>query len=153
MPGLAARLIVYGFIGAFGLVGVLFLLIAAQATVQSGSFLHDALRAEGTVIELRPVRTTRTGAGTVIPFFRFTAADGRDYVGISATSVRGSALKVGDRVGVLYLRDHPETARLNRFSALWIGSLVFGIVGASFAAVAAFAIAAILRMRRSQAAP
>jgi hypothetical protein len=151
MPGLGARLVVYGFFGAFGVMGVLFLVLAVQSTLASAAFLHAAQHTQGMVTELRPVRSTRTGAGTVVPVFRFQAHDGRDYLRFSNVSVRRSAFRVGDRVGVLYLPDQPGTARIDMFPALWTGSLVFGIVGAAFSAVAAFAVAGFLRMRRASA--
>jgi hypothetical protein len=149
MPGLGARLVVYGFFGAFGVLGVLFLVLAVQSTLASAEFLHSARHTQGIVTELRPVRSSRTGAGTVVPVFRFQANDGRDYLGFSNVSVRWSAFRVGDRVGVLYLKDQPGTARIDMFPAFWTGSLVLGIVGGAFSAVAGFAVIGFLRMRRA----
>jgi hypothetical protein len=149
MPGLGARLVVYGFFGAFGVMGVLFLVLAVKSTVASAEFLHSAQHTQGTVIELRPVHSSRTGAGTVVPVFRFQANDGHDYLGFSNVSVRWSAFRVGDHVGVIYLRDQPATARIDMFPALWTGSLVLGIVGGAFSAVATFFGIGFLRMRRA----
>jgi hypothetical protein len=100
MPDPAARLIAYGFVGAFAAAGLLLLAIAATAVVQRAAFLHAALRTDGTVVALRAVHSTRTGAGTEVPVFRFTATDGRPYTQAAEASVRGASLRVGQRIGV-----------------------------------------------------
>jgi hypothetical protein len=148
MPGLGARLLVYGFIGAFGLVGVAGLVLATQQVLESASFLHSAMHVPGTITELRPVRNTRHYAGTVIPVFRFSTGDGLNYQGTSAIPVRASAYRVNDRVQILYLPGRPDTARLDRFGVLWTSSLVFGIVGAAFTGVFGLALFGIWRTRR-----
>jgi hypothetical protein len=129
MPRLAPRLIAYGLIGIFCLPGPLGLLFALDLIVHRSAFIHTALRADGTVIWMEPVRTTRTGAGTVIPQFRFTANDGRLHIINSDISVPFSTFKRGDRVHVLYLESNPEVARIDAFSTLWQQSLVVGIWG------------------------
>jgi hypothetical protein len=151
MPGLGARLIAYGFLGAFAFVGALFIVIAVNATVQRALFIHSALRAEGTVIELQPVHSTRHDAGTVVPVFRFTGNDGRIHLARSEVSVGASVYRVHDRVDVLYRPDQPQRACIDRFSILWRPSLIFGIVGAAFASVGALALRGIVRVRRQVA--
>ena len=106
--------------GNFGLVGPLFLLIALDSAVHRAVFIHTALRAEGTVIEMRPTHSTRTGAGQYIPVFRYTADDGRVYIVISDVSVRRFSLSPGEQVRVLYQQGHPENARIDAFTPLWL---------------------------------
>lgn len=149
MPGLAPRLVVYGFIGAFGVVGALFLIIALDSAVHRTVFIHTALRAEGTVIEMQPTHTTRHWAGMYIPLVRYTADDGRMYILVSDTPVRPSSLSLRERVTVLYLQGHPETARIDAFSALWTVSLVFGIVGAAFSSIPGLILVNRIRQHRS----
>jgi Protein of unknown function (DUF3592) len=151
MPGLGARLIVYGFFGAFGLVGLLSLAIALNATVQRVTFLRAALPASGTVLEMRPAHTSRQGAGNDIPVFRFRATDGRNYLQVSDVSVRRGSLAVGESVRVLYLPGEPQSARLDGFSALWQYPLVFAVVGGTFLGVALWSFGRMLRLRRSPA--
>jgi hypothetical protein len=146
MPSLGPRLIAYGFVGVFCIAGPLFLLIALDSALHRVAFIHSALRADGTVIEMRPVRSTRTGAGTYVPVFRFTANDGRMHIIISDVSVPSSAFTLGDRVRVLYLQSNPETARIDAFSPLWLSSLIPGIVGAAFSFFPALIL--VNRMRR-----
>jgi hypothetical protein len=151
MPGLASRLIAYGFVGSFCLVGPLFLLIALNAAVHRAVFIHTALRAEGAVIEMRPTHSTRTGAGTLtyIPVFRYTADDGRIYIIVSDVSVRSSSFSRGEQVTVLHQRGHPETARIDAFTPLWLFSIIFGIVGAAFSSIPALILVNRIRQHPS----
>ena len=149
MSSLGPRLIAYGFVGAFCLVGPLFLLIAIGSALNRAVFIHSALRADGTVIEMRPVRSTRTGAGTYVPVFTFTASDGRMYMVTSDVSVQSSGFTQGERVRVFYLQGHPETACIDAFSPLWLFSLIFGIVGAAFSSVPVLILLNRFRQRRA----
>ena len=151
MPGLGPRLIAYGLIGLFCIPGPLGLLIALDLVVHRAAFIHSALRADGTVIAMVPVRTTRTGAGTRVPQFRFTANDGRLHIINSDISVPASTFKVGDPVRVLYLPSNPEIARIDAFSTLWQGSLVVGIWGAVWSVIPVLILIARRRRRVSAA--
>jgi len=146
MPRLAPRLIAYGLIGIFCLPGPLGLLFALDLIVHRSAFIHTALRADGTVIWMEPVRTTRTGAGTYFPVFRFTASDDRLHIINSEVSVPFSTFKRGDRVRVLYQQSNPEIARIDAFSTLWQESLVVGIWGAVWSSIPLLIL--VIRKRR-----
>jgi len=146
MPGLGPRLLAYGLIGLFCIPGPLGLLLALDLIVHRASFIHEALRAEGKVIGMVPVQTTRTGAGTCIPEFRFTASDGQLHLINSDISVPSSTFKVGDTVRVLYLQSNPEVARIDAFSTLWQESLVVSIWGAVWSIIPVFIL--VIRKRR-----
>jgi Protein of unknown function (DUF3592) len=146
MPGLGPRLIAYGLIGIFCVPGPLGLLLALNLALHRAAFIHTALRTDGTVIEMRPVHTTRTGAGTYIPVFSFTANDSRLHTIISDVSVRPSRFKRGDRVEVLYLQSNPETAHIDAFSTLWQETLIVGIWGVVWSSIPALIL--VIRMRR-----
>lgn len=151
MAGLAQRLIAYGFVGAFCLVGPLFLLAALGSAVHRAVFIHSALRAEGTVIEMRPTHSTRTGAGAFIPVFRYTADDGRVYIIVSDVTVRRFSFSPGEQVSVLYQQGRPENARIDAFTPLWLYPLIFGIVGAAFSSIPALIL--VNRMRQRSGRP
>jgi hypothetical protein len=142
---------VYGFIGTFCLVGLLFLIIAAGSAVHRAVFIRAALHAEGTVIEMRPTHSTRTGAGTYIPVFRYTAHDGSSYIIVSDVSVGSSSFSPGEKVNVLYQQGHPENARIDAFTLLWLYSLVFGIVGVVFSGIPALILVNRIRQRPARA--
>jgi Protein of unknown function (DUF3592) len=146
MPSLGPRLIAYGLIGIFCVPGPLGLLFALNLALHRAAFIHTAVRTDGTVIWLEPVRTTRTGAGTYIPVFRFTANDGRLHIINSDVSVPFSTFKRGDRVRVLYLQSNPENAHIDAFSTLWQASLVVGIWGAVWSSVPVLIL--VIRRRR-----
>lgn len=148
MPSLGPRLIAYGLIVIFCVPGPLGLLFALNLTLHRAAFIHTALRTDGTVIWMEPVRTTRTGAGTYIPVFRFTANDDRLHIINSDVSVPFSTFKRGDRVRVLYLKSTPEIAHIEAFSTLWQESLVVGIWGAVWSIIPVL-ILMIRRRRRS----
>jgi uncharacterized protein DUF3592 len=135
MPDLGPRLIAYGLIGLFCIPGPLGLLFALSLTLHRAAFVHAAIRADGTVIWMEPVRTTKTGAGTSVPVFRFTAGDGRLHIINSDISVPSLTFKPGERVRVLYLRSNPEIAHIDAFSTLWQSSLVVAIWGAVWSSI------------------
>jgi hypothetical protein len=146
MPSLGSRLIAYGLIGIFCIPGPLGLLFALNLTLHRAAFIHAALRADGTVTWMEPVRTTRTGAGTCIRVFRFTANDGRLRIINSDVSVPFSTFKRGDQVRVLYLQGNPAIARIDAFSTLWQESLVVGIWGAVWSSIPVLIL--VIRRRR-----
>jgi Protein of unknown function (DUF3592) len=149
MPGLGPRLIAYVLIGIFCLPGPLGLIFALDLTLHRAAFIHTALRADGTVIWMEPVRTSRVGAGTAIPVFRFTANDGRLHIINSDVSVPFSTFKRGDRVDVLYLQSNPEIAHIDAFSTLWQKSLVMGVWGAAWSSIPVLIL--VMRRRRRAA--
>src|SRR5580658_3960832 len=146
MPGMGPRLLAYGLIGIFCVPGPLGLLFALYLTLHRAAFIHAAVHTDGTVIGMEPVRTTRTGAGTAIPQFRFTANDGRLHIINSDISVPFSTFKLGDRVHVLYLPSNPEIAHIDAFSTLWQASLVVGIWGAVWSGIPVLIL--VIRWRR-----
>jgi hypothetical protein len=146
MPGIGPRVIAYGFIGLFCIPGLLGLLFALYLGAHRAAFIHSALRADGTVTWMEPVRTTRTGAGTCIPVFRFTANDARLHIINSDVSVPFSTFKRGEQVRVLYLENNPDIARIDAFSTLWQESLVIGIWGTVWSSISALIL--VIRRRR-----
>jgi hypothetical protein len=150
MARLGARLVGYGLVVLFCIPGPLGLLFALDLIWHRAAFVHDAARAEGTVIWLEPVRTTRTGAGTCIPVFRFTAADGRSIIVNSSVSVPAATFKRGEAVRVLYLPDNPQIAHIDAIWTLWQESIVVSVWGAVWSSFPAILI--VIRRRRRASA-
>jgi hypothetical protein len=146
MKDLVARLIAYVFLGSFCIAGPLCLFIAVGSALQRAALIYSGLRAEGTVIAKQQMGTTRV---TYAPIFQFAASDGRTYVVTSNVYGQESAFKYGEHVRVLYRRDHPESARIDAFAALWTFPLVFGVVGAAFSVIPALVLASWMRRRRT----
>jgi len=146
MPDLVPRLITYGLIGIFCIPGPLGLLFALNLTLHRAAFIHTAIRTDGMVIWMEPVRTTRTGAGTYIPVFRFTANDGRLHIINSDVSVPFSTFKRGERIRVLYLQSNPEIAHIDALSTLWQEPFVVCIWGAVWSSIPVLIL--VIRRRR-----
>jgi hypothetical protein len=129
----ARRWIAFGAI-AFGAVFLVIGLILAGISV---SFLADAERARGTVVELE-WRSDNNGASrksrennrpVAYPVVEFTAADGMPRTFRSSTGSNPPSYEQGERVEVLYRADSPEDARINGFASLWLLPLIFGGIG------------------------
>ena len=153
MTGLGPRLIAYGFIGLLCIPGPLGLLFCADLVLNRAVFIHAAIRTDGIVTWLEAVRTTRTGAGTYVPVFSFTATDGRLHVINSDVSVPFATFQRGEQVRVLYRENNPDIAHIDAFSTLWQESLVVGIWGAVWSSVPALILVMRQRRRRSVESP
>ncbi|KPI10207.1 Protein of unknown function DUF3592 [Actinobacteria bacterium OK074] len=139
--------------------GTLFFVIGLILAGVSVSFLTDAERARGTVVDLEWRNSSSssgyrkgTGSGShepsAYPVVEFTAADGTSTTFRDSTGSNPPAYERGERVEVLYRADSPEDARINGFLSLWLLPLVFGGVGLVIAG-AGTAVAVVLRRRRS----
>jgi hypothetical protein len=149
MPSMGARILAYGFIGAFAIGSLVLLCIAAFSTVQRATLVLFGSRAEGTVVAKKEVQHLQGGAGAYAPMFQFTASDGRTYVVTSDLSGPEPAYRFGQQLRVLYRPNHPDGARIDAFAPLWTLPLVTGVVGAAFSIVPAIVVASWNRRRRA----
>jgi len=62
-------------------------------------------------------------------------------------TVRRFSFSPGEQVSVLYQQGHPENARIDAFTPLWLYSLIFGIVGAAFSSIPALILVDRMRQR------
>jgi hypothetical protein len=116
-----------------GLLGV-----AGFFTFRTLRFLGRSVNAEGTITAL--VQITRSNDDqdggnariTYAPQFSFTDAKGETVTVTSNISSSPPAFDVGDSVGVLYLPDDPEQARIDSFWQLWGVALITGGIGTMF---------------------
>lgn len=146
-----ARAIAWLFVGVIFAAPIILLAIALTSAFRQVVFLRDALRTDGTIINLRcPAQSTRHGY-QCLPIFRFTAADGQIYVVESFTGGKFSDFRIGRPVHVLYLKDHPQTARIDIFRQLWVPTLIFGILGGLLAIFPALILRARMNQRRAAA--
>lgn len=94
------------------------------------SFVADAARAQGTVVELAASHSS--GSTTWRPVVRFFSADGREVHFTSSRSSNPPGYKRGEKVEVLYAIADPNDAKINSILDLWLGPLILGGVGAGF---------------------
>ncbi|MGO9991853.1 MAG: DUF3592 domain-containing protein [Steroidobacteraceae bacterium] len=146
---MGARIIAYGFIGAFAIGSLVLLAIAVGSTVQRATLIFSGSRVEGTVVAKKQVGRLKGGAAAYAPMLQFTASDGRTYVVTSDLSGPESAYRFGQHLRVLYQPAHPDGARIDAFAPLWTLPLVTGVVGAAFSIVPAMVVVNWGRRRRA----
>src|SRR5580704_3859406 len=149
MPSMGARIIVYGFIGAFAIGSLVLLAIAVGSTVQRATLIFSGSRAEATVTAKKQVGYLKGGTATYAPMLQFTASNGRTYVVTSDLSGPESAYRFGQHLRVLYPPDRPDGARIDAFAPLWTLPLLTGVVGAAFSIVPAMVVVNWVRRRRA----
>jgi hypothetical protein len=110
------------------------LLVGAFVWYQSTkSFVAEAQRTEGSVVELVP-----SGSGNSVtyrPVVRFTAPTGEAIEFTTASSSNPPGYAVGEKVGVLYAPSNPRAARIEGLLSLWGGPLIVGGLGVVFLAI------------------
>ena len=141
----------------FGLVfsvsGALCPIIAAGFAVHTAYFVHVALRATGTVVEMAPVERESDENRTIeyVPVFRFQAADGHTYTITSKTSTNPPEFSVGETITVLYETSNPAGATANAFWQLWLTPVVLVLIGAIHGVLGFLCLHFDRRSRRSRA--
>jgi hypothetical protein len=63
---------------------------------------------------------------------RFTDGNGQTRLFVADSRSGIDPLKPGDSVRVLYLRNHPETARIDTIAQLWMPQLILAFIGVVF---------------------
>lgn len=141
-----ARAIAYLFVGVICAAPVILLAVALTTAINRANFVYKAIRADGRIIGVRcPNQSTHHGY-QCLPIFRFTASDGETYMAESATGGDSSDFVVGEPLKVLYINHHPETARIDSFTQLWVPPLIFAFLGGILSIFPAL----ILKARRSR---
>lgn len=138
----------------FGVVGIGLVIGAGFTYVQTASFVAEAARGEGTVVDIvrRVSRSRDRGQSiTYAPVVRYTTEGGETVEFQSRTSSNPPAYRTGQRVAVLYRREPPYDAEIASFAAQWMGPLLLGGVGSVFAFVAGAVLLSGPFARRRQA--
>jgi hypothetical protein len=102
-------------------------------------FLKDAIKTEGTVIELIP--SYSDGSTTYRPTVRFINQQGKEIEFASSSSSNPPSYSEGQTVEILYLPDEPQKAEINGFFSLWGAPLILGGLGSAFFTVGASLLA------------
>ena len=129
-----ARLIAYFFVGVLYAVGPLLLLIAIASSIPTAEFVLASTATDGTVVDLERVYWPHRSKEVYLPVFRFSSNDGQTHMIRSSSNTALVPFKRGDRIRVLYLKDHPETARIDTLPQLWMPQLILAVLGAVFTA-------------------
>jgi hypothetical protein len=129
-----ARLIAWFFVGVLYAVGPLLLLIAIGSSTPTAKFVLNSAATDGRIVELERVPSRRYGY-VYLPVFRFTANDGQSHMIRANSNTSLFPFKPGDTIRVRYLKDHPETARIDTIAQLWMPQLILAVLGAAFTTV------------------
>jgi hypothetical protein len=107
------------------IIGGIFVSIALVLGYWSNQKLTEYKRTSGSVVGL-----TRGRKGGTHPVVNYLVA-GQKYTmkGASSSGMFGGGYQIGDRVEVLYPPEQPSNATINRFSDLWLGPTICGVLG------------------------
>ncbi|MFH6935069.1 DUF3592 domain-containing protein [Flavobacterium sp. FlaQc-30] len=130
-------------IGALMLAGAFYFYQDRQA------FLKKAETVQGTVVELISKRSDNST--TYAPVVSFTTKAGNKIEFTSSVSSNPPSYSEGESVEVLYDPAEPKDASINGFASLWIGPLIFGILGTVFFLIGfGIILFGILKQRKTQ---
>jgi len=131
MAKLLQRAIAYLFVGSILLMGPFLVALVVIGTIRNAIFIHTSVATSGTILEMRPVRTSRNGY-SYAPVFRYMADDGETYIIVPKNSSSRTSFAVGQQVKVLYQHGHPESAKIDSLFQLWAFEMIGGVVGGTF---------------------
>ena len=114
---------------SFIVLSLLFMVAAVVWWICDWRFVNSASRAEGVVVKLVESRDSDSGA-TYRPVFAFRDSNQVTHEIQSSVGSSPPAFRVGDEVEVLYSKDDPDNAAIDRFMFLWFFPVTFGIIGA-----------------------
>ena len=134
LQSLGKRTLVLVGIG-LALLGLVLGTIGGMWWLKTRNFVQSAEHAEGTVIELVEKRSTKTENNrtrtsiTYSPVVEFSdyQEQRHEFHGTSSSPPRYS---VGDKVSVLYDRDHPNSASIDHWLDLYLGQFIIGVIAA-----------------------
>lgn len=147
MSNVIARMIAFFFVGILYAAGPLLLVIAIASAIPKAEFVFNSIAAEGKVISLERGYSKQFSKEVYKPVVRFTGGDGQIHLMIAESRAGLVRLKPGDSVRVIYLKDRPETARIDSIAQLWMPQLILGFIGGSFTF---FSLRIVLRRRSAR---
>lgn len=121
----------------FGLAGAGMLAGAIALGASTRHFLAAAERAEGTVIDLLPSRSSSSDSVLYSPVVEFKTPDGREYEVRSKVASSPPSYEEGEKVTVLYRPEAPGDAQIDGFFSLWGGTAILGALGTVFFSIGA----------------
>ena len=136
--------------GVFGLVGVIFLVVASFSLRSQLEFRKGAVSAKGTVVDLV---LSSSKSGTYTPIFEFVDQDDHSHRVAGGVASNPPSFHRGEEVRVLYQPGKPERAQIDSFMESWFLTMVFGALGTVFTGIASgVAIYAVARASRARVA-
>ena len=94
------------------------------------SFINEAHKAQGTVVEL--IKSRGDMADVYTPIVSFTTHEGQKVEFTSSISSTTPSHSRGATVNILYLPQNPNKHKINDFSSIWGGFVVLISIGIGF---------------------
>lgn len=94
------------------------------------TFVEDATRTEGTVVEL--VESHSSDSTTYRPVVDFTTSTGETIRFTSSSGSNPPSYSVGEKVALFYLADAPQQAKVDGYFSLWGAPTIVGGLGSVF---------------------
>lgn len=94
------------------------------------TFVEDATRTEGTVVEL--VESRSSDSTTYRPVVDFTTSTGETIRFTSSSGSNPPSYSVGEKVALFYLADAPQQAKIDGYFSLWGAPTIVGGLGSVF---------------------
>lgn len=113
----------------FSMLGIILLSIGSYLSYTTYDFLQKATSVKGHVIALVQVGKNYR------PKVEFTDTEGKNHEVVIKISSNPPGFKAGDTVGILYLADDIENARINGIFSLWILPMVILLDGIIFGGI------------------
>lgn len=133
----------------FTLVGIGMLVGAFLIYKSTNSFLAQATKAEGTVVDL--VQSKSSNSTTYRPVVHFINQDGQKIEFMSTAGSNPPSYSKGQKVEVLYRPTEPQNAKINGFFSLWGGSAILGGLGGVFFLIGSgIILASLLKSRKDE---
>ena len=128
------------------LIGICLLTVSFFFQQKTRSFLAQAVKADGVVIDLASSHSSH--GTTYAPVVRFVSQDGTPIQFTSSSSTNPPSYRRGQKVQVVYNQTNPYEAKINSFMSLWgLPSIVGGIGALLLAISAAISLASTLGKR------
>lgn len=132
----------------FLLAGIGMLAATCFTYIDTNTFLKNAIKAEGTVIEL--IRSRSDDSITYQPVVVFVSQKGEEIEFTSSVGSNPPSYSKGQTVEIFYLPENPQTAEINGFFSLWGVPIILGAMGGIFSTVGASILVAIISKEREE---
>ncbi len=118
----------------FPLTGIGMLIGAFSSYRNTSSFVNEASRAEGTVVDIVLVDMVNTRRTSIVykPTINFINQKGEKVEFTSSVGTNPPSYSKGQKVEVLYRPTELQNAQINDFGSLWSDSIILGAMGGGF---------------------
>jgi len=133
----------------FTIIGLGMLVGAAFIYRSTDLFLAEAIKTEGTVVEL--VQSQSDDSTIYRPVVQFTSQNGQEIEFVSSSGSNPPSYSRGEKIEILYHSKDPQNAKINDFFSLWGGPVILGGIGGVFFLVGAgIILVGTLKARRDE---